>query len=80
MLYSVLHGDFGAAVRYNAVSLVFSALFAWAAVVWTAGRVRGRPARSWLRWRHTPHVVIPVLVLWFVARNLPFTPFTALHV
>ncbi|MGX7827024.1 DUF2752 domain-containing protein [Actinokineospora sp. 24-640] len=80
MLYSLLHGDIGAALRYNAVSLVFGALFAWAVVVWTVGRVRGRRARSWPHWRYTPHVVIPVLVLWFVVRNLPFAPFAALYV
>ena len=80
MLYSLLHGDIGAALRYNAVSFVFIGLFAWAVVAWTIGRVRGRHVRSWLHWKYTPHVVIPVLILWFVVRNLPFTPFTALYV
>ncbi|MGW5052321.1 DUF2752 domain-containing protein [Actinokineospora sp. NPDC004072] len=80
MLYSLLHGDIGAALRYNAVSFVFLGLFAWAAVAWTVSRVRGRHVRSWLHWKYTPHVVIPLLIVWFVVRNLPMQPFAALSV
>ena len=80
MLYSLLHGDIGAALRYNAVSFVFIGLFAWAVAAWAVGRVRGRHVRTWLHWKYTPHVVIPLLVVWFAVRNLPFPPFTALSV
>ncbi|MCG3752451.1 MULTISPECIES: DUF2752 domain-containing protein [unclassified Amycolatopsis] len=80
MAYSVLHGDFSAALHYNAVALVFAALFAWSGLAWTMGRLRGRTMRSWLHWRWTPHVVAVVFVLWFVARNVPFSPFTGLYV
>ena len=80
MLYSLLHGDIGAAVRFNAVSLVFIGLFAWAVVAWAVGRLRARHVRTWLHWKYTPHVVIPLLILWFVVRNLPFAPFTHLYV
>jgi hypothetical protein len=80
MAYSLLRGDVLSALRYNAVSLVFVLLFAWSFVAWTVGRVRGRPVWTWLQWRYTPWIAIPVLGLWFVARNLPFGPFPALYV
>ncbi len=80
MAYSLLHGDFPAALHYNAVALVFVGLFAWSGVAWTLGRVRGHPIRTWLQWRWTPHVVAVVFSLWFVVRNLPFAPFSGLFV
>jgi hypothetical protein len=80
MLYSLLHGDIGAALRYNAVSFAFVGLFAWAVLAWAVGRVRGRHVRTWLHWKYTPHVVLPLLVVWFVVRNLPFPPFGFLYV
>ncbi len=73
MLYSLLHGRFLDALHYNAVTLVFLGLFAWSAVAWTAGRVRGRHVRSWLHRRWAPHAAITVLALWFVLRNVPWT-------
>ncbi|WP_432845820.1 DUF2752 domain-containing protein [Amycolatopsis sp. CA-161197] len=80
MAYSLMHGDLAGAVHYNAVALVFVALFAWSGVVWTVGRLRGRAVRSWLHWRRTPLVVAVVFAIWFVVRNLPFAPFTGLSV
>ncbi|GAA3560654.1 DUF2752 domain-containing protein [Amycolatopsis ultiminotia] len=80
MAYSLLHGDFSAALHYNAVALVFVALLAWSGAAWTAGRLRGRAMRSWLHWRWTPHVVGVTFALWFVLRNLPFAPFSGLFV
>jgi hypothetical protein len=76
MAYSLLHGNVSAAVHYNAVALVFVALFAWSAVAWTVGRLRGRQVRSWLHWRWTPLVTGVVFTAWFVLRNLPFPPFS----
>lgn len=80
MLYSVLHGDIGAALHYNAVSLVIMMLLGWSMVAWTVGRWRGQRVTSWLHWRWSPAVFLVVFVVWFVVRNLPFAPFTALYV
>ncbi|MGH3947606.1 MAG: DUF2752 domain-containing protein [Pseudonocardiaceae bacterium] len=80
MLYSLLHGDIGAALHYNAVSLVIMVLFAWSTTAWAVGRWRGRRLDSWLHWRWAPQVFLVVFVVWFVVRNLPFAPFTALYV
>ncbi|MGH3519207.1 MAG: DUF2752 domain-containing protein [Haloechinothrix sp.] len=80
MLYSLLHGDIGAALHYNAVSLVILALLAWSTAAWAVGRWRGRPVRSWLHWRWAPLTFVVVFVVWFVVRNLPFAPFNALYV
>jgi hypothetical protein len=80
MAYSLMHGNVSAAVHYNAVAVVFVALFAWSGVAWTIGRLRGRTVRSWLHWRWTPITVGVVFAVWFVVRNLPFTPFSSLFV
>jgi len=80
MAYSVMHGDIPAALHYNAVTFVFMLLFVWSMVAWTLGRLRGRAMDSWLHWRWTPLAFSVVFVVWFVIRNLPFAPFTALHV
>ncbi len=80
MLYALLHGDVAAAARYNALTLtaLLSAVPVYA--VWTYGRMRSRPT---LRW-HGARWAVPVLIVltsaWFVVRNLPFSPFTALRV
>ncbi|MFD2419995.1 DUF2752 domain-containing protein [Amycolatopsis pigmentata] len=47
---------------------------------WVVGRRRGVPVRTWQHWRWTPVVSGVVFVAWFVARNLPFAPFTGLFV
>ncbi len=80
MLYAVLHGDLRAAVRYNALTLAALVLAVPVYAVWTYGRARDRRILRWdgLGWP------VPVAVLvtsaWFVVRNLPFSPFTALRV
>ncbi|WP_020666205.1 DUF2752 domain-containing protein [Amycolatopsis nigrescens] len=78
MMYSLLHGDLPAALRYNAVALVFVLLGAAALVAWAAGRWRG--AAVWRRPRWTPMAIGVLLGVWFVVRNLPFAPFTSLRV
>src|SRR3984885_5234113 len=51
MLYSLMHGNVGAAARFNALALVASVLLVWAYLAWTYGRVSGRRIRSWQHWR-----------------------------
>jgi len=80
MIYSLMHGEFGAAVHYNAVALVTLPLLILALATWTAGRWLGRPVRSWQHWRWTPAVTLVVFIVWFVIRNLPFEPFRSLKV
>ncbi|MGH3980327.1 MAG: DUF2752 domain-containing protein [Pseudonocardiaceae bacterium] len=70
MLYSLLHGDLGAAAHYNAVALAMLPLVAVAWAVWTAGCWRGRPVASWPRQRWVTVGVVAVLVIWSVMRNL----------
>lgn len=78
MVYSLLHGDLGAAVHYNALALVALplAVAAWGA--WTWRRARGRAAVPVPRWAVTTLVI--VAGVWWVARNLPFAPFIALRI
>lgn len=80
MIYSLLHGDVAAAVRFNVVALVALPLLAWAWVAWTTGRWRGRPVTSWQHWRWAPMVTLVVVGIWWVVRNIPVEPFTHLKV
>jgi hypothetical protein len=80
MLYALLHGDLAAAARYNALTLAALLLAVPVYAVWTYGRVRGRRTLRWHGTRWAMPVVIVLTLAWFVVRNLPFSPFTALRV
>jgi hypothetical protein len=80
MAYSLLHGDIGAALRYNALGVVAVALLLWAYGAWVYGRLVGRQLISWQHHRWAAAVALVLVVVWFVVRNLPFPPFTALYV
>lgn len=80
MLYSVLHGDLWAAVRFNALTLAALMLAVWVYAVWTYGRIRGRRIRRWHDYRWATPVALFAMSAWFIVRNLPFSPFTALRV
>lgn len=80
MLYSLLHGDVAGAARYNALGLVAVVLLVWAFGAWTYGRVVGRRIASWQHQRWSAAIALAIVGVWFVIRNLPFAPFTALYV
>jgi hypothetical protein len=80
MLYSLMHGDLVAAVRFNALALVALVFLAFAYATWTYGRVTYRAVVSWQHYRWSALVTLVLVSLWFVVRNLPFAPFTALYV
>jgi Protein of unknown function (DUF2752) len=80
MLYSLLHGNVAAAARYNALGLVAVVLLVWAYLAWTYGRVTGRQIRGWQHQRWAAAVTLLLVVTWFVVRNIPFAPFSALYV
>ena len=80
MIYSLLHGDFLAAVRFNALALVAVGFLIFAYLVWTYGQVVGRKISGWQHHRWAATVTMAVVTVWFVVRNLPFEPFTALRV
>ena len=80
MLYSVLHGDLLAAVKFNALALAALVLLVWAYAVWTYGRIVGRRILSWPNHRWAPHMTLLLVSAWFVVRNIPFGPFPALRV
>jgi len=80
MLYSLLHGNLLAAARFNALGLVAVGLLVWAYLTWTYGRLVGRRIRSWQHRRWAAVVALSLVLVWFVVRNLPFAPFTALFV
>lgn len=80
MLYSLMHGNLGAAAGFNALGLAAVPLLVWAYLGWTYGRVTGRRFRSWQHWRCSPMVALWLVMAWFVVRNIPFAPFTWLYV
>ena len=80
MLYSLMHGNVGAAARFNALGLVALVLLVWAYVGWTYGRLTGRRVRGWQHHRWAPMVALLLVSAWFVLRNIPFAPFNVLHV
>lgn len=79
MVDSVLHGEFGTALGYNAAAIGFllAVVVAWS--VWVVRSIRARTTvrlqwPTWLAW--TAAVTVG---LWWVLRNLPFEPFEALR-
>lgn len=80
MLYSLLHGDLLSAAKFNALALVALTSLVWAYAVWTYGRLVGRRMLSWPDYRWAAPVALVLVSVWFVVRNLPFGPFTALRV
>jgi hypothetical protein len=80
MMYSLLRGDVGAALHFNALGLVAVLLLAWSFAAWTYGRVADRRVRSWQHWRWAAPVTLALVAIWFVVRNLGFAPFAGLYV
>jgi len=80
MLYSLMHGDFSAALHFNAVGLVALVLLAWSYGAWTYGRVVGRRITSWHHRGWAAPAVLTVMCIWFVIRNVPIAPFISLYV
>lgn len=80
MLYSVLHGDLLAAVKFNALALAALGLSLFAYVAWSYGLLRGRPMLRLPDYRWATPVAVFLLAAWFVVRNIPFGPFPALRV
>lgn len=80
MLYSLLHGDIGGAARYNALGVVAVAFLVWAFAAWTYGRLVGRRITSWQHYRWSAAIALALVGVWFVIRNIPLSPFTALYV
>lgn len=80
MVYSLLHADLAKALAYNAVGVVVVVLLIWSFLAWTLRRTSGRHLPRWEHWRWAPVTVGVVIAIWFIIRNLPFAPFTALAV
>ncbi|QZT61832.1 DUF2752 domain-containing protein [Mycolicibacterium austroafricanum] len=80
MIYSLLHGDVLAAVRFNALAVVALGFLIVAFAAWTYGRIVDRRMISWQHHKWAAPVTLAVVAVWFVLRILPFAPFIALRV
>lgn len=79
-IYSLMHGDVGAALHYNAVGVIALVLLAFTFVTYTIGLWTGRRLWNWQTLRYAPAVVLGVTLVWFVIRNIPIEPFSSLKV
>lgn len=79
-IYSLMHGDLGAAIHYNAVGVACMGLLVWAFGAYCVGLWRGRRVRSWQHQRWAAVILLIVVVAWFVIRNIPVYPFDVLKV
>lgn len=80
MLYSILHLDFSSALQFNAFGAVVVAALLVLFGAWVIARVRNTPMPRWSRYRWAPHAVLAMVAVWFVVRNIPVEPFTALRI
>ncbi|OBJ06577.1 DUF2752 domain-containing protein [Mycobacterium colombiense] len=80
MVYSLMHGNLLAAARFNALGLAAVVLLLWTYFAWTYGRLVGRRIRGWQHGRWAAVVTLSLVLAWFVVRNIPVAPFTALYV
>ncbi len=80
MLYSLVHLDVPAALHYNALGVVALAIGVVAFAAWAISRARGTQGPHWDRYRWAPRIALVVIALWFVVRNIPVAPFTALRI
>ncbi|ATA29744.1 hypothetical protein MLM_3904 [Mycobacterium lepraemurium] len=80
MVYALMHGNLLGAARFNALGLAAVVLLMWAYFAWTYGHLVGRRIRSWQHHRRAAAVTLSLVLAWFVVRNIPVAPFTALHV
>src|ERR1700751_135031 len=60
MLYSVLHGNFFAAGKFNALAVVALGLLVFAYATWTYGRIVGRRIWCWQHYRWSAAVTLVV--------------------
>jgi len=80
MVYSLLHLDLSAALRYNALALLALPFLLWLWLAWAVGRWRGHSLPTWQRWRWAGPVAWTLIVVWGIVRNIPVAPFTLLRV
>ncbi|AZP83133.1 DUF2752 domain-containing protein [Mycobacterium avium] len=80
MVYALMHGNLLGAARFNALGLAAVVLLMWAYFAWTYGHLVGRRIRNWQHHRWAAAVTLSLVLAWFVVRNIPVAPFTALHV
>lgn len=77
---SLIHGDIVGALHFNAVGIALIVLAVAAYINYLVGQWRSRPTRNVFTHRFFPIAVVAVLVGWFIVRNIPLAPFSALKV
>ncbi len=73
-LHAALHGQLGAALRYNLLTLPAAAAVLWVLVGWTRWAWGAGPRPRWTGGRRRVALVIAVVLLYWLLRNLPVWP------
>ena len=77
-LHQLLHGDIVAALDFNVLSTLFVPVIAWTWISHGLQTMGHRPLPS-IQWRPAAlWTLLAVVVLFWIARNLPFYPLTVL--
>ncbi|MBD0861803.1 DUF2752 domain-containing protein [Gordonia sp. zg691] len=79
-IYSLLHGDVPAALRYNAFGVLAIGLLLFAFGTYCLRLWTGRHLRGWQNLRYSGVVALVLVLGWFVVRNIPVEPLRSLHV
>lgn len=80
MLHTLLHGDLASAARYNVAALVMLPALVWFWLVWGLPKLGLRAPPSWRPSTRVLRIGLGLLLVFSVLRNLPWAPFSALHV
>lgn len=80
MLYSLIHGNVGAAVHFNAFGFAMLVVLAVTYVVWTAACVRRKPIMPWYQMRWSPVSILTLVIAWTALRIIPIPAFAGLRI
>ncbi len=77
-LHALVHGDLVTALDNNLLSMLFLPVLAWTWLSWGLQSIGRKPLPA-LRWRPAAlWTLLAVILVFWVARNLPIHPFTIL--
>lgn len=80
MLYSLIHGNVGAAVHFNAFACAMLIVLVVTYVMWTIACIRGKPAMPWYQMRWSPITILALVIAWTALRIIPIPALAGLRI